>query len=96
MPRLKRMNIRCYYLKIDDDALFIIGRATFEKKRNINFLYLIMNDDDLFNNRSTRPNFLIGPFLNMINSEVEKKYPPSNLSMKWIALIILSITFFEI
>ena len=50
VPRLKK-KMRCYYLKIDDDALFIIGRATFEKN-DMRCYSLKIDDDALFKHRS--------------------------------------------
>ena len=36
--------------------------ATCDKKIKMNCLYLTMDDDDLFKNRSKRPTFLLRPF----------------------------------
>ena len=41
--------------------------ATFDKDIKMNCLYPIIDDDDLFNNRSKRPTFVISQFL--INSQ---------------------------
>ena len=46
--------------------------ATYDLKIKINFLSLIMVDYDLFNNRSKRPNFLISPYLTILNLEVDR------------------------
>ena len=46
--------------------------TTFDKKMNFNFLYLKLDYDDLFNNRSKRPTFVMRPFFTMLNFEVDR------------------------
>ena len=47
--------------------------AKLEKKMKINCLYLIMDDDDLFKNKSKRPTFILRLFLTILNLEVYRK-----------------------
>ena len=49
--------------------------ATFDKKKKINCISLIMDDEDQFKNRSKRPTFVLRLFLTMLNLEVERLSP---------------------
>ena len=44
-----------------------IFHATFDKKIKINCLYLIMDDDEIFKNKSKKTYLLLRTFLTMLN-----------------------------
>ena len=49
-------------------------RVTFDKTIKINCLSLKRDDDELFKKKSKMPNFVLRPFLTMLNLEVDRLY----------------------